>query len=245
MPVNNCLGGEVAPDPGPAARFPLDNPVWHTLVGPRGALGQRMPRAARFQPEVSPFGALSDDPDAAAWADLAHLVGAGRRTVLLRPLLDVPPGWGIGHRIPCVQMTAGGVAGSDDDRFVVLGPDDVPEMLSLVAQTEPGPFGPRTIELGGYLGVRVSGRLVAMGGQRLAFPGFTEVSAVCTAQDYRGQGLGSALVLALVRHIRAGGDEPFLHAATGNESAIRLYLSLGFIVRREVEAFVVAAPSHG
>jgi ribosomal protein S18 acetylase RimI-like enzyme len=203
-----------------------------------------MPRAARFQPEVSPFGALCDDPDPAAWADLAHLVGAGRRTVLLRPLLDVPPGWGIGRRIPCVQMTAGGVAGSDDDRFVVLGADDVPEMLSLVAQTEPGPFGPRTIELGGYLGFRVSGRLVAMAGHRLAFPGFTEVSAVCTADNYRGQGLGTALVLAVVHRIWQRGDEPFLHAATGNESAIRLYLSLGFIVRREVEAFVVAVPPH-
>jgi predicted GNAT family acetyltransferase len=83
-----------------------------------------------------------------------------------------------------------------------------------------------------------------MAGQRLAFPGFTEVSAVCTADNYRGQGLGTALVLAVVHRIWQRGDEPFLHAATGNESAIRLYLSLGFIVRREVEAFVVAVPPH-
>ena len=245
MPVNNCLGGEGSPSPGAIARHPLDNPVWHTLVGPRGALGQRLPRAARFHPEVSPFGALCDDPDPAAWADLAQLLGAGRRTVLLRPLLDVPPGWVVGHRIPCVQMTAGGVAGSEDDRLVALGIDDVPEILSLVAETEPGPFGPRTIELGGYLGFRASGRLVAMAGQRLAFSGFTEVSAVCTADDYRGQGLGAALVLTLVHRIRARGDHPFLHAATANESAIRLYLSLGFTVRREVEAFVVAVPPNG
>ena len=35
-----------------------------------------------------------------------------------------------------------------------LGKADVPEMLALTSATQPGPFGPRTTELGEYLGVR-------------------------------------------------------------------------------------------
>jgi ribosomal protein S18 acetylase RimI-like enzyme len=140
-------------------------------------------------------------------------------------------------------MTAGTAVGSVDDRFVALGTDDVPDMLSLVAATDPGPFGPRTIELGGYIGIRASGRLVAMAGERLGFPGFTEISAVCTLDRYRRQGLGTVLVQSLVQSIQARGEQPFLHVATANESAIRLYRSLGFTVRREIEVFIVTVPA--
>jgi GNAT superfamily N-acetyltransferase len=243
--IDNCLGGEDTPGPDASTRSPLDNPVWHTLMGPLGVFAERHVRAARFHPDVSPFAAVADDPDPGAWADLERLVAPRRRTVLLRPFPDVPPGWSIERRIPCVQMIGSGVAGSVDDRLAALGTDDVPDMLSLVAATDPGPFAPRTIELGGYRGLRASGRLVAMAGQRLALPGFTEISAVCTADSHRRQGLGTALVLTLVHHIQNRGEQPFLHAATGNESAIRLYLSLGFTIRREVGAFVVSAPANG
>ena len=39
---------------------------------------------------------------------------------------------------------------------------EVPEMLALTKLTEPGPFLPRTIELGSYFGIYASGLLVAM-----------------------------------------------------------------------------------
>jgi len=73
-----------------------------------------------------------------------------------------------------------------------LKPDDVPEMLALAELTEPGPFRQRTIEFGGYMGIRDAGRLVAMAGQRLSLTGFTEVSAVCTHPEYRGRGYANA-----------------------------------------------------
>jgi predicted GNAT family acetyltransferase len=66
---------------------------------------------------------------------------------------------------------------------------------------------------------------------------------VCTLDDYRRQGLGTALVQSLVHRIQARGEQPFLHVATANESAIRLYRSLGFTNRREVEAFFVTVPT--
>jgi hypothetical protein len=65
-------------------------------------------------------------------------------------------------------------------------------MLELVRLTEPGPFAARTHRLGRYIGLRRGGKLVAMAGERMRLDGFTEISAVCTHPDARGQGLGAS-----------------------------------------------------
>lgn len=112
-------------------------------------------------------------------------------------------------------------------------------MLDLVARTRPGPFLPRTIELGTYLGIRREGALVAMAGERLHPPGWSEISAVCTDESVRGQGLATRLLLAVSHEIRERGETPFLHAAADNIHAVRLYESLGFRLRRRT-AFLAA-----
>jgi predicted GNAT family acetyltransferase len=115
-------------------------------------------------------------------------------------------------------------------------------MLDLVERTKPGPFQPRTIELGAYLGIRRGGALVAMAGERLHPPGWTEISAFCTDPLYRGQGMATRLVRALAAGIRARNETPFLHAAATNTSAIRLYESLGFELRQRTEFVAVRVP---
>ena len=131
------------------------------------------------------------------------------------------------------------------DRPVSLGELDVPDMLALVAVARPGPFSSRTVEFGGYVGVRRAGRLVAMAGERMRPPGYAEVSAVATDPDHRRQGLAELLIRQVVAGIVARGEVPFLHAAGDNANAIRLYRSLGFIVRRTVGFSVVEAPPAG
>jgi hypothetical protein len=101
-------------------------------------------------------------------------------------------------------------------------------MLELVAQTEPEPFLERTIELGAYLGIRREGVLVAMAGERFRLDGWTEISAVCTKSDHRGQGLASQLMSALIVGIQRRSETPFLHVLRTNTAAIRLYEELGF-----------------
>ena len=54
-----------------------------------------------------------------------------------------------------------------NQQFRKLTEADVPEMLALTKLTEPGPFLPRTIELGSYFGIHDAGSLVAMAGERL------------------------------------------------------------------------------
>lgn len=124
--------------------------------------------------------------------------------------------------------------GHDRDDLVELGSEDVPEMLDLAALTRPGPFWRRTHELGRYVGVHHDGRLVAMAGERLRPPGWTEISSVCTAPNFRGRGLAAQVVSTLANGIVDRGERPFLHVAADNAGALALYQRLGFEVRRQV-----------
>ena len=159
------------------------------------------------------------------------IVGAG---------LSAPDGWTVAREFDVVQMTGGTVDAVDRTEVIRLGPADVPEMLELVGMTRPGPFGPRTIELGDYVGIRRDGALIAMAGERLRFTGWTEISTVCTAPAHRGQGLASLLVSALLDSIGHRSERAFLHVTTTNTGALRLYERLGFRTRRVLTIAVVA-----
>jgi ribosomal protein S18 acetylase RimI-like enzyme len=221
----------------------LDNPIHAALTGPHAHFAQRKGRALRYPADVSPFVALPDNPDEQDWADLAALAGPGTQIALAGADYDQPADWELTWRLPGVQMVDENVTAATDAEAVLLTAADVPEMLALVEQTRPGPFLVRTIELGTYLGIRRDGRLVAMAGERLHPPGWTEISAVCTADDFRGNGLATRLIHTLVQQIRARGETPFLHTAASNTSAIRLYESLGFRLRRDVTFTALRTPT--
>jgi ribosomal protein S18 acetylase RimI-like enzyme len=231
-------GASVAP-----VSHPLDNPAYASLTGPHARFAERRGNVLRYPPDVSPFFGLPSAPDAADWADAAALVGPGALVPLAGVAASPPEGWetvlfGVG-----VQMVDEGVAAAPDPETVRLAAADVPQMLDLVDRTRPGPFLPRTIELGTYLGIRRDGRLVAMAGERLHPAGWTEISAVCTDPAHRGQGLATRLVRAVAAGIRARGETPFLHTLADNVTAIRLYRSLGFRLRREVPFEAARVPT--
>ncbi|WP_405622351.1 GNAT family N-acetyltransferase [Streptomyces sp. NBC_00076] len=219
----------------------LDNAVWAALDGPHAHLAERVGLAARYPADVYAFAGLADPLDPAAWADLHTLVGAGA-VVRIKPVEQVPDGWEVVGGGVGVQLVDTALRAEPAPEAVRLGPDDVPEILDLVARTRPGPFLKRTVALGTYLGIRERGRLIAMAGERLRPPGWTEISAVCTDPDHRGRGLATRLVRAVAAGIRERGDTPFLHAAADNATAIRLYESIGFTLRRRSPILVVRSP---
>jgi ribosomal protein S18 acetylase RimI-like enzyme len=221
---------------------PLDNPAFTALLGPQAHLAERCANALRYPADVSPFCGLPVQPSPDDWHGLAKLTGSGGVAVTAGTPVQPPAGWRVLRVIDGVQLTGEHVAGEQAPEASVLGPADVPEMLDLVRRTQPGPFLPRTIEFGGYLGVRRNGVLVAMAGQRLRPPGWTEISAVCTDASARGQGLATRLTLAVVAAIRARGEAAFLHATATNVTAVRLYESLGFRFRRTAPFTVLRAP---
>ena len=224
---------------------PLDNPVWSSiagahaglahLAGPDGSAGTDAEAGAgRYRRDVCPFGGLADDTDAACWAALDALLD-GHGVALIANPDQVPYGWEITFATDGVQMVGTGLIDAVDPEVVALGEADVPEMLGLIKRAQPGPFLERTIEMGDYIGLRHDGGLIAMAGERLHPDGWTEISAVCTDEAHRSTGLATRLVRSVAAGIRARGEEPFLHAASTNLNAIRLYQTIGFEIRRTVD----------
>ncbi|WP_324188675.1 GNAT family N-acetyltransferase [Nocardia flavorosea] len=215
----------------------LDDPVGESLRGQHAHLGRWTGRAGIYLPEVASFAAVGIEPDEQAWADLARLVGRGELADMFscpaRPPADWEPVFALDGRQMVGPASAPEQPGSGAE-VVGLGTENVPEMLDLVARTQPGPFRARTHELGTYLGIRAHGRLVAMAGERLRPPGWTEISAVCTAPEARGNGYAARLIGELVTRIVARGERPFLHVVETNTGAIGLYEKLGFHTRTHV-----------
>ena len=212
----------------------LDRPVWATLQHQPGwALGDECAR--RFKPDINRFAATPGE-DSEHLLALAGLVQPGDDMVYLLqvPAIAMPPGLEAVKEARGVQMLATRPLQADDDGIQVLGVADAAEMLALATLTEPGPFMARTHTMGRFIGVRIGGRLAAMAGERMRFPGYVEVSGVCTHPDFRGQGLARRLSAAVAANIQRRGEQPFLHAWTTNTAAIALYESLGFQVRTTV-----------
>jgi ribosomal protein S18 acetylase RimI-like enzyme len=228
----------------------LDNPAWSALTGPQRELGSSTRLAARFHPDVSPFGALADGPTERHWQELARLIAPGESVVLIGSPPTPPPDWAVLWKGTGVQMIGARLhpesippsAPSTLPEPLALGPDDSEDMLALVAETRPGPFLSRTVEFGGYLGIRHGGRLIAMAGERLRPDGFAEISAVATHPDHRNQGLAEVLVRAVAAGIASRGEIPILHASGDNVAAIRLYASMGFVVRRTLSFEALQPP---
>jgi ribosomal protein S18 acetylase RimI-like enzyme len=222
----------------------LDNPIWNALTTDHAgfAFGDGLARC--YPSAMSPLAGMREW-SREAFADLRELVAPEGRVGLFTPEpLDVPGDWiVVGERwidqmvcdAPVPELAPGG------PELVELGEDDAPEMLALTAATQPGPFGPRTYEMGRYLGVRVDGRLVAMAGERLRLAGATEISAVCTDPAFTGRGYARALMLPLMAKAVAEGPLPILHVKTEN-GAKHLYEKVGFRVRRAVRLTSVRRP---
>jgi predicted GNAT family acetyltransferase len=223
----------------------LDRPVWASLSSRHAALSVGGTLARRYAPDVNLFASARDDT-ATALTALAALVRPGERVFVLQvPDIVVPSGFRVIKAARGVQMiaTRSVPAETGTEDIVTLTDADAPEMLALATLTEPGPFLARTHAMGRFLGIRIGARLAAMAGERFRFPGYTEVSGVCTHPDFRGRGLARRLSAAVAANIEARGERPFLHAWKTNLAAITLYESLGFEIRTEVDVAVLERSS--
>lgn len=216
---------------------PLDNVIWNALTTRDAAFAEGTGISRRFVREVGPLGAFAEYGDA-GFESLSALVGPGGTVGLF---LDNPyaerPGWDYIVGAPLLQMVcqAGATASMDQTghglEILQLSDKDSAEMIELTTLTKPGPFSTRTHELGTYLGIRDNGKLVAMAGERLKVPGYTEVSAVCTRPEHVSKGYARILMSEVMRGIRERGETPLLHVRQDNERAIALYERLGFVKR--------------
>lgn len=226
---------------------PLDRPVWMSLTTHHASLSEGNALARRFVCNVNLFASARDESPQAI-AALADLVGPEEIVFLLQvPKINVPRGLDVIKVAEGVQMVAApsSTFGGTRDDMLKLTDNDAPEMLALATLTEPGPFLTRTHAMGNFLGIRINGQLAAMAGERMRFPGYTELSGVCTHPNFRGRGLARRLSAAVAADIQARGDQIFLHAWKANHPAVRLYETLGFKVRVEVNVVVLRRRGNG
>lgn len=219
----------------------LDEPGWSALTGPHASMAVGAGRARAYPDDVSMFAAVDPSHDHDA-GDLADLLGEDRMVVLCTASTVALRGAEELFRLPGPQFVCERpLGGEPPEGLVELGAADADDMVELTTLTEPGPFLAGTWRMGTYVGIRRSGRLVAMAGERMHPAGATEISAVCTHPEARREGLAAALTAEVGRRIQARGEVPFLHTMPGNESAQRVYLRLGFEFRRDLD-FVGVRP---
>jgi ribosomal protein S18 acetylase RimI-like enzyme len=244
---------------------PLDNVIWHALKTRHSRFAEIYGNAARFTPDVTLFAAFEGDP-AEGYASLSTLASPeGVIRLFLESPYEERQGWTHVAGARVVQMIWDGeperrtsLSGSistnakteglatnhhAEAEIVQLGAADSREMMELTALTKPGPFEKRTHELGTYLGIRREGKLIAITGERMKVPGFTEVSAVCTHPQHTGRGYARMLMNKVMQGIFDRGETPFLHVREGNARAIELYERLGFRERKVVNLAVLRKQS--
>ena len=223
-----------------ATPHPLDNPIWSALQTEHTRFALANGQAARYVPEIGPLSAPCQPSPAGFDALRALAAPSEPLVVFLMSPATAQPGWSLLRAEPLDQMILEQIRPplppQLDPSLTLrrLTSTDVPAMRKLAALTEPGPFRERTIELGCFWGIFDGETLLAMTGQRLCLPQFVEVSAVCTHPSARGRGFARVLVDVAMQAILRRGRTPFLHVLPGNEGAIRVYRSLGFVLRRDL-----------
>jgi predicted GNAT family acetyltransferase len=218
----------------------LDNPIWHSLNTHHAnlALGDNFSR--QYPESVTNLGGMPEFSPVAQASLLQHFADRKGLGLFLQKIPELSQGMAFVYQLKLNQMICEDLKPVNGQPFLELSLGDVDEMVALAKATAPGPFGPRTIELGNYIGIRnESGKLIAMAGERLQLDKFAEISAVCTDPAYRGKGLAKALVSEVAARIMRRGKTPFLHVLPTNESAIKSYLALGFKKRRDFDLCVV------
>jgi ribosomal protein S18 acetylase RimI-like enzyme len=207
----------------------LNRIFWHTLTGPHARFASGAGAARRYAPGFSPILGFAD-PEQPDFAALAPYCEPGEQFYCDSWTGAPPPGWRIEAESTMFRMVWTAPAPTSDAApdAIALGPEHAAQALELATLCRPGPFGPRTIELGEYFGYFDKGRLIAMAGERMHVVGLREISGVSTHPDYQGRGLARKLVAKLVQRQLARGETPFLHVMRSNEAAHQLYLRMGF-----------------
>jgi predicted GNAT family acetyltransferase len=219
---------------------PLDNPAWSALTTHQAQIALVEGMARRFPPEMAVHGALAL-PMPQAWQSMARLA---RVPVALfsSARLAPPPGWTVTRHVELFEMVhedSGAVAQNQDLSLPIaeLSDADLPEMSALYEATRPGrKLCQRILKLGGFVGVRTEGKLVAMAGLRMHLPGFREITKVATLAGFEGRGYATALVATLVKRIHERKERPFLTVNTDNLRAVEIYRRLGFHERIQLHS---------
>jgi ribosomal protein S18 acetylase RimI-like enzyme len=207
----------------------LDNIFWHTLTGPQAKYAIGTDDARRYARGFSPIVGFADK-ERPNFAALIPYCQPDEQFYCDGWAGKAAAGWRIDAESTMFRMVWESPMPTTDEApdAVPLGPEHAQQALELATLTHPGPFGPRTIELGDYFGYFDGQRLLAMAGERMHAGALREISGVCTHPDFQGRGFARRLMTKLLRRQMQRNQTPFLHVMRDNEGAHRLYQQMGF-----------------
>lgn len=219
----------------------LDNPIYNALNSAHLNFSVGTDNVKYYEEEVASFAGLKDNSEIDFEVLYENSPLGSLFVVFAVSPAKIPDQWKLITQIDMFQMIyeAKEVPAGIDAGFVDLDKTHVDEMTALVELTQPGPFRPRTIELGNYTGIISDGNLIAMAGHRFNPTPYTEISAVCTHPDHLGKGYAFQLLREQIKRILNKSEIPFLHVKNDNHGAIKLYKKLGFGIRTEMIAYVI------
>jgi ribosomal protein S18 acetylase RimI-like enzyme len=214
---------------------PLLDSVWNALRTVHAHFALRNGPAVRYPADVVPFAAMAN-ADHSDLSPLAQLLAPAERVYLIGSQPKPTKNLQVGPALDCFQMlfpTARHAnAAPTDTPILRMTSADAPAMVALTDLAFPGFFRSRTHEMGTYYGIRINDELVAMAGERIAVPGFREISAVVTHPAHTGKGYATVLMNRLLQDHAAAGLQSFLHVSEHNSRAIAIYKRMGFVVLR-------------
>ena len=207
----------------------LDNPVWNALQTHHQAYATGTPLIQRYPRKMLPF--LScQNPATSKLNDIEPWLTADEQLFIVGEIPHLPSNWTLISQLECIQMVCeeqkNPVKHDVDIARITLAENE--ELIQLIHMVQPGYFFKDTALSGRYFGIKVENKLVAVAGERLRMPGFTEISAVCTLPSFTGKGYAQMLVTHLIQLNLQEGTIPFLHVLRNNMRAINVYTLLGF-----------------
>ena len=219
----------------------LDNITWHTLIGPHARFASGTGGARRYARGFSPIVGFAS-PEDPEFESLRDYCTADEHFYCDGWAGTPPQGWKIDAETTMFKMVwaADTPAVDEAQDAIPLHAGHADDALELANLTRPGPFGPRTIELGEYFGVFDGGRLIAMAGERMHAGALREISGVCTHPAFQGRGHARRLMTKLLHRQLHRGEIPFLHVMRENAGARQLYARMGFRDFRESVVRVIS-----
>ena len=217
----------------------LDNMIWNAITSGNKNIAVVDGDIGYYRPDIAPFAGMKEFTEENL-QKLHAFIPVNRKVAIssLNKMEHNTSKWKLLQPMDVTQMIyeyeVNFFKTRSSELIVPLTDEHIPQMLELTELTKPGPFLQRTIEFGNYFGIFINGRLAAMTGQRMHPLPYMEVSAVCTHPDFRGKGYAKALMLHVMKIILDNSFIPFLHVLTSNTTAIKLYESIGYRIRREL-----------
>lgn len=212
----------------------LDNPAWYSLTETHQDFAVDYGSIKFYKPAYCPFGgAINDHVISANIAEYASIVDQffviGNKPYINEKIKIV-------GELVCDQMIL-------DKKIVIQSTENIVELdtdeqrnqlFKLINLVQPGYFKEKTADIGTYYGIYKDEQLIAVAGERMKMYDYTELSAIVTHPDHTGRGYASQLISHASNMIFNDSKIPYLHVATHNANAIRLYEKLGFVTRRKL-----------